>query len=354
MNLLDRYIARHVISGTLVWLLALVVLFSFIAFVDDLDSIGKGDYSLLRSLEYMALNTPRLAFNLFPLAALIGALMGLGTLASSSELAVIRSSGVSVNRICGAVIGGALVLMAVAVFLGEVVAPPAERLAESRRSVAISDELRTNARSGFWIRDGNSFINIRKVLPGNRMQDVRIYEFDAEQRLRVATHASRARYEDGKWLLEGIMQSHLSDDVVRGERLGAATWDSLFDPELVALVMVPPEALSVLGLTRYIKYLAENGLDTSRYQLAVWHKFVYPLATGVMIVLAVPMVLGRLKEAGLGQRIVVGVVVGITFHVLNQASGQLGLVYGLSAALSATAPTALFAVAAAWMLRRVT
>ena len=353
MNLVDRYIARHVISGTLVWLLALVILFSFISFVDDLDSIGKGDYSLLRSLEYMALSTPRRAFNLFPLAALIGALTGLGTLASSSELTVIRGAGVSVNRICGAVIGGALVLMAFAVFLGELVAPPAERLAESRRSVAIAEKLRTSARSGFWIRDGNSFINIRKVLPGNRMRDVQIYEFDTGQRLRVATRASRARYENGKWLLEGIVQSHLSDNLVRKERLNAASWDSLFDPELVTVVTVTPEALSIVGLMRYIEYLAKNGLNTSRYQLALWHKFVYPLATGVMIVLAIPMVLGRLKAAGLGQRIVVGVVLGIGFHVLNQASGQLGLVYGLSAAVSATVPTLLFAIAAAWMMRRV-
>jgi lipopolysaccharide export system permease protein len=353
VNLLDRYIARHVIGGTLVWLMALVVLFNFIAFVDDLDSIGKGDYSVGRALEYMLLTTPGRAFDLFPLAALIGALMGLGALASSSELAVIRSAGVSVNRICAAVMGGALVLMTLAILLGELVAPPAERIAQSRRSVAISDELRSEKESGFWIRDARSFINIRRVLPGNRLEDVLIYEFDAGRRLRVATRARRARFEDGGWVLENIVQSRLSDDGVTRAHIAAASWESLFDPELLTVVTVKPESLSIPGLNRYMDYLRENGLDTSRYELALWHKLVYPLATGVMIVLAVPMVLGRLKAAGLGQRIVVGVVVGIAFHVLNQASGHLGLVYGLSAAMSATLPTALFAAAAGWMLRRV-
>lgn len=353
LRILDRYVARHVVHGTLVWLVALVVLFNFIAFVDDLGNVGKGEYSLLRAVEYMALTTPRRAFELFPLAALIGALMGLGTLASGSELAVIRAAGVSVRRLCAAVLGGALVLMVVAVVLGELVAPSAERLAETRRSVAITEQLEAHTLSGFWIRDGNSFINIATALPGNRMEQVNIYEFDAERRLRVATRAERARYEDGRWLLEGIVQSHIEDHRVRRERIEAAIWESLFEPDLVSVVTVRPEALSVPGLRRYMDYLERNGLDTSRYRLALWHKIVYPLATGVMIVLAVPMVLGRLKAVGLGQRILAGVLIGISFHVLNQASAHLGLVYGLSPALSAVVPTALFAAAAAWMLRRV-
>ncbi len=353
MTRIDRYVARHVVHGTLVWLLAMVVLFSFISFVDDLDNVGRGSYTLARALEYMALTTPRRAFELFPLAALVGALMGLGSLASSSELAVIRSSGVSVRRICAAVMAGAAVVMVVAIVLGELVAPGAERMAQSGRSVAIAEEIELNTRYGFWIRDGDSFIHIRRVLPGNRMEQVSIYEFDAQRRLRIATRAARALHADGRWQLQDIVQSHIREDGVRRERIEAAAWQSLFEPDLVNVVSVKPESLSILGLTRYVAYLGNNGLDTSRFELALWHKFVYPLATGVMIVLAVPMVLGRLKSSGLGQRILVGVLVGIAFHVMNQASGHLGLVYGLSPALSATVPTLLFAGAAVWLLRQV-
>lgn len=353
MTRVDRYVARHVVHGSLVCLIALVVLFSFISFVDDLGNVGKGDYSLYLALEYVALTTPRRAFELFPLAALIGALMGLGTLASTSELTVIRSAGVSVRRLCLAVMAGASLLMVFAVVLGELVAPEAERIAQGMRSVAISDELEVNTRFGFWVRDGNSFINIRRVSAGNRMENVSIYEFDAERRLRVATHAARATHEQGQWTLEEIVQSHVRPEGVTRTELAVATWKSLFEPDLLNVVTVRPESLSVVGLRRYMAYLSKNNLDTGPFELALWHKFVYPLATGVMILLAVPMVLGGLKSAGLGQRIVVGVLVGIGFHVLNQASGHLGLVYGFSPAVGATAPTLLFAAAAAWMLGRV-
>jgi lipopolysaccharide export system permease protein len=353
MSLIDRYVARHVVHGTLVWLLALVVLFSFIAFVDDLDNLGKGDYSVTGALEYLVLTTPRRAFNLFPLAALIGALMGLGELTSSSEMDVIRSAGVSVRRICAAVIAGALLLMVLAVMLGELVAPGAERLAQSRRSVAIADEIDLNSRIGFWIRDGDSFINIRRILPGNRMEEVSIYEFDEQRRLRVGTHAARARYEGGEWLLEEIVQTHFEEGRVVRQDASAATWKSLFDPDIVNVVTVRPESLSVLGLRRYVDYLTRNGLDASRFELAMWHKFAYPLATVVMIVLAVPLVLGRLKSVGLGQRILVGVLVGIAFHVLNQAFGHMGLIYSFSPFVSATFPTLLFMGAAGWMMTRV-
>jgi lipopolysaccharide export system permease protein len=353
MSTIDRYVARHVVQGTLVWQLALVALFSFISFVDDLDNVGRGDYSIARALEYMALTTPRRAFELFPLAALIGALMGLGALASSSELAVIRSSGVSVRRLVAAVTAGAAVIMLFAVLLGELVAPGAERLAHGRRSLALSDEIKLDNHSGFWVRDGDSFINIRRALPGNRMEDVRIYEFDEERRLRVATRAARARYEDGQWLLEELVQTRVLEHGVERVVLDAAAWRPLFEPDLVNVVTVRPESLSVPGLRRYVRYLGSNGLDTSPFELAMWHKLTYPLATGVMILLAVPLVLGRLKSAGVGQRVLVGVLVGIAFHVLNQASGHLGLVYGLSPAASAIVPTALFAAAALWLTRRV-
>lgn len=353
MTRLDRYIARHVVQGTLVWLVALVALFSFIAFIDDIDKVGHGKYTTMMAIEYMVLTMPSLTFELFPLAALVGALMGLGTLASSSELTVIRSSGVSVRRICGAVMAGAMVLIVVAVCVGELIAPTAEQFAQARRSLALTDELKVNTNSGFWIRDGSSFINIRRVLENNEMREVNIYEFDAQKQLRVATRADRARHENGKWQLDGIVQSHLADDGVSVRRIPAAVWDSLFDPKLIEVVALAPESLSILGLRRYIDYLNRNGLDTTRYDFALWHKFIYPLATGVMILLAVPLVLGQLKSASLGARLVVGVIVGIAFHVISQAAGQLGLVYGLSAAFSATMPSLLFAIAAAWMLSRV-
>ena len=352
-RIIDIYIARQVLGGAMVALLALLVLFAFIAFVDDLDNVGKGNYSMRNAVEYMALTMPSLAFDLFPLAALIGALMGLGGLAASSELVVIRSAGVSVRRIVMAVLGASLVVVLLAMVVGEFVAPVAERHAERMREVAISNHIKLNTQSGFWVRDGNKFINIKNVELNHQMSNVFVYEFDREMRLRVATHATRARHEDGQWHLEDLSQTRLRDTHVENERIAEATWRVLFEPDLINVVSVNPQSLSIVGLRRYVAYLADNGLDASRFELALWHKFTYPIASAVMIFLAVPMVLGRLKAVGVGQRIVIGVVVGIVFHVLNQAASQMGFVYGLSPALSATLPIVLFLVAGVVMVKRV-
>lgn len=353
VNVLDGYIARQVVGATLVALVALVALFTFIDFIDDLDNVGKGDYDMATAVEYMILTMPRRTFTLFPLAALVGALMGLGALAGSSELIVMRSAGLSALRISASIMGGALILVLIAMFIGEVLAPVAERRAQSMRSVALSDALTTNTRQGFWVRDGNSFINIHRVLPGNRMRGVSIYEFDDDLRLRVATRAGRASYRGDHWLLENIVQSRIEQDRVVGQKVAKAQWKSLFEPGLVSVVSVQPDSLSILGLRRYIEYLGNNGLDTSRFRLALWHKFTFPASSVVMILLAIPLVLGRLKAAGLGQRILVGVIIGIGFNMLNQASGHVGLVYGLSPAVSATAPVLVFLIAALWLLKRV-
>ena len=353
MKILDRYIANHVIWGSLLALFVLVGLFSFIAFVDELDGVGRGDYTIPRAVEYILLTLPRRAFFLFPLAALVGTLVGLGILASNLELSVMRASGLSSMRIAMAVMKAGLLLAVIALLVGELLAPFAERLAQQRRSVAISDQLALNTNYGFWVRDGKSFINIRRVLPGNRMGEVYIYEFDADNRLRVATYAKSADFSAGEWFLHGIEQSEILPDRVVRRTVNKAVWKSLFQPDLVNVVAVKPESLSAFGLARYLTYLRENELSTARYELAFWNKVAYPMATLVMIFLALPLVLGRLRSVGVGQRIVVGALVGIAFHVINQVSGDLGLVYGLSPLISAFLPTLVFLGLGVLMMRRL-
>ena len=353
MKIFERYVAMHVIAATLLSLLVLLALFLFISVVDDLGRVGRGTYTVLRSLEYVASSAPRLAFSLFPVAALIGSLLGLGVLAANSELVVLRASGVSVAQIVGAVAKAGALLMIAALLIGEVVAPFAERVAERRRASAIAGYQEAGGAPGFWARDGNSFINVRGVNPGERLEQVFIYEFDESRRLRVATRAAEASYRDGGWHLAGVAQTRFDGDRVTGRRLERARWDSQFEPEMVNLVAVRPESLSVLGLLRYIRHLETNLQSAERFELALWTKLAYPIATGVMVLLAVPLVLGRLHRTGLGARMLVGAILGVSFHIANQAVGHLGLVYHLHPVLSALAPTAIFLVAALWMLRRL-
>ncbi len=353
MKIFERYIAAHVIVATLLSLLVLLALFLFIGVVDDLGRVGRGDYTVLRSLEYVALGAPRLAFSLFPVAAVIGSLLGLGILAANSELVVLRSSGISVADLTAAVLKAGALLMVVVLLVGELVAPWAERLAERRRANALAGGAQSASAPGFWARDGNSFINVRGVSPGDRMEQFFIYELDETGRLRVVTRASTASYRNGRWHLGDVAQTRFDDDRVSGRRLERARWESGFEPDMVNLVALRPESLSALGLLRYIRHLRSNLQSAQRFELALWTKLAYPLATGVMVLLAVPLVLGRLYRAGLGARMLVGAVLGVSFHIANQATGHLGLVYQMHPVLTALAPTALFLGSALWMLRRL-
>ena len=330
-----------------------LALFTFVSLVDELGDVGKGDYTVARAFEYMLLTLPQRGFLLFPFAALIGTLVGLGTLSSNSELTVMRASGLSAARISISVLTAGLMLAIVSMLVGEFVAPSSERLAHERRSVAISSRIDVNANYGFWVREGSSFVNIRRSLPGNQAEGVYIYEFDAENQLRMATYARKAHYEKNGWILEGIRQSEVFEYRVLSREIDRAAWDAKFKPNLVDVVAVKPESLSAIGLHRYIDYLRENGLSTERFELAFWTKMVYPVATVVMIFFALPMVLGMLRSAGVGQRILVGSIVGMVFHVVNQISGDIGLVYGLYPSLSAVMPTLIFLVIGIVMMRRL-
>ena len=351
MRILDAWIARYVVVGTLLALAVLLSLTAVVSFVEELDSVGRGRYGVGGAIEFVLLTLPGHAFVLFPLAAVIGALIGLGTLALSSELAVVRTSGVSVARIVGSVLKGGLALVVIAVLIGEVVAPRCERLAESRRAAAL-DEAQGRG-DGFWIRDGRRFVNAIRVRPDDGVGDMYIYEIDPEGALRTLTHALHARYRDGAWTLEAVRQSDVSTDGVVTRVAPKMEWETRFGPDFVKLASARLESLSTRALMRYIDYLRDNRLDSAAYELALWTKVVYPLAIGVMIVLAVPLVLGRLGGVGIGQRILAGCLIAVTFHVVDEVSGKIGIVYGLSPALSAFAPTLLFLAAGLWLLRRV-
>ncbi len=350
MRILDRYIARAVVASSLLVLAVLMAMFTFFTLVEELDDVGQGSYGLGGALLYVLLTLPAQAFELMPMAALIGSLLGLGALAGNGELTVVRASGVSIQRIAGAVMKGGAVLMVLAAVLGEGVAPPLDRLAQDRRNLAMAT---VEEEYGMWSRDGSAFINIRGFESPRRLRGVSIYEFDDERRLRMATRAESARYGEDAWLLEGVRQSELSGDGVVVRHLERARWASRLVPALLGVARVEPEQLSVWGLARYVRYLEDTGQESAPYRLSLWSKVMTPVATGVMILLALPFVFGPLRSVSVGSRMVVGVLVGIAFHIMNQTFMKMGLVYGFSPLVSATAPTLLFAALALVMMRRV-
>jgi lipopolysaccharide export system permease protein len=264
-----------------------------------------------------------------------------------------RASGVSLLRIIGSVMRVGLVLMLISVSIGEFVVPYTEQYAENRRSLALADQITLKSKYGFWARDGLSYINIRTVKPGGVLGDIYIFEFDAEHQLRVSTYAREAVYDNNKWTLRGIQQSKISPAGVTNTRSPSAEWGTLLDPGLIDVVVVDPDTLSAISLNRYINYLRNNGQETDSYELSFWLKIMTPISVAVMLLLAVPFVFGPLRSVSIGQRIMVGFMAGLVFHLLSKGFAQLGLVYKVSAFFSASLPLLLFFGIAMILIQRV-
>ncbi len=352
MKILDRYLARAVIGGTLLTLAVLLPLMALFILADEMDEVGENGYRFVDAALFVALSIPRYAYQIFPIATLIGALVGLGSLASRSELVAMRAAGVSIASVVFAAFKGGVLLAIVAVAVGEGLAPTAEQYALKWRSEAQSGQVTLKTDYGLWARDGSSYINIREILPGANLRGIYIYEFDQEHRLTRATHADDAKYVDGHWVLEGISRSGISDDHIDVSHRVQVAWESLLNPRLLKIVVVEPHVLSVWGLLRYVRYMTANAQDARPYEVAFWGKVVHPFLILAMIFVSIPILLGSARTRGLGPRIFFGVMVGILFYLVSRTFSYLALLYDMSPLLAAMLPPLLFLAGAFWVLRR--
>ncbi len=352
MKRLDRYIALNVLQSVAVVALVLLALFAFAAFAGELRDVGRGSYDAATAALYSLLMMPQRLYQLFPIIVLLGAIIGLGAMASHGELVAIRAAGLSIGRIVGSVMRLGVVLMVVMVAVGEFVAPAAETRAQSLKAEALDQKVSLRG-SGLWVRDGDRVIHVRNLLSPRLVGDVTIYRFDEHNRLRALTRAKTARFDGHRWHLESMVRSQIAPDGVTTERRSEAEWPRLLDPEVLDVVTIEPEMLSLPGLHRYIGYLEENGLDADPYQLALWRKIVSPLVTLVMILVAVPFVFGPLRSTGVGQRIFLGTLVGIGFYLIDQTLGQMGLVWGIPPLLAVLLSPLVFTAGAGLAIRRL-
>ena len=351
MHTLRRYIAREVIGATLMVLLAFLGLFAFFDFINELDSIGKDGYQLHHALIYVALILPGRVYELMPIAVLIGTLFALTTLARHSEITVMRASGLSTARLLGLLSFIGVLFVALTFVFGEYVAPPAEKAAQQWRLTATGSTVSNELRSGLWVRDGRRFINVHTLTPERTMIGVRIYEFDDALALRTISYAQRGEYKaDVGWQLSDIAQTVFEDDRTRIERLPTLSWASELTPEVLSVLMVTPERMSVTTLYTYLRHLADNNQQTDRYEIALWKKIVYPFAVLVMMALALPFGYSHDRMGGVSVKVFAGIMLGVAFHLLNGLFSNLGVINAWPPVIAALAPSALFLLAAAGML----
>ncbi|MDO6461395.1 LPS export ABC transporter permease LptG [Granulosicoccaceae sp. 1_MG-2023] len=351
-SILDRYIGRSIVITSLMVLLVLMALAAVFSFIGELDDVGRENYTLGTAALYILLRLPASAYEMFAPAVLLGALLGLGTMATHSELVVMRAAGISIGRIIRSVLQAGVLLMFVVAVLGEFVAPKTEQTAQDIRLNALSKKVSVGSKSGLWLRSGERFINVKTVMPDRTLIDLIVYRFDG-QRLQSVMAAGQAKPLDGgRWQLENITINEFDGQKSGVRREAQRIENDLVAPEALQNLSVDPEVLSARNLMQQAGYLKDNKLDSDRIQLALWSKLTNPLATLVMLMLAVPFVFGSQRSGGAGQKIFIGIMLGIGYIMLNRLFTHMGLVYGFPPVISAVAPLLVFFLIAVVGIRR--
>lgn len=346
MRTLTRYIGRDVLASTLLIFLALIGLFTFFDLINEMRDVGRGNYGLTSALLFVALHIPSRIYELFPVAALIGTLFAISQFVANSEYTVMRASGASIVQVGWAVVRVGIPL-AIATFLaGEYVAPPAERLAQNVRAAAMGNATGVVAQqfeSGFWFKQDYTFVNIRTVLADMTLVGVRIYEFDRDLRLTAVRSAESGKFAgEGRWRLEKVQVTELSRDSAKVSSAPEWMWQSVLQPSLLTVYQVAPERLALSTLYDNIQVLGTGAQKTSRFEIALWSKILYPVAVLVMMLLALPFAQFQRRQGGLGFRIFAGTMLGLAFWLIERLFSYLGVLNDWPPLFSAAFPLAAF------------
>lgn len=357
LSILFRYLAKEILWATLLLLFALLALFALFEIINEMGDLGKGDYRLPTALWYVFLSIPSKLVLMFPVAALMGTIFAVARLSSHSELTVMRASGLSLARLAGftALIGFAF--SAVTFLFGEYIAPVADELAKQTKLAATSKVVAKQFRSGFWMKDDLSFVNIQSITPETDLIDLRIYEFDRSYRLTALSIAKRATYDAAaaRWTLTNVERTAFDGYKARIEKLPTAVWKSAMTPDVVGVLRLNPNVMSLGSLSTYIEHLRENKSNSTQYELAFWGKILQPVAVIIMMLLAIPFAIQSQRAGSIGAKLVLGILVGLGFYFLNQVASHLTLTNDWSPAISASIPLLAFllaAIAMLWMKER--
>jgi lipopolysaccharide export system permease protein len=340
MNTLDRYLCRTVLLYSAMALGVLVTLGALFLFISQQSDIGVGNYNTGDAFVFTFLNVPQQIFELLPIGALIGALMGLGSLASGSELVVTRASGVSVWRIAWPVgVAGFIMALAMGV-IGEYVAPPMAQFATREKTTSKLADVSFAGQSSAWVKDGNLILRVSTGEVDQAYGGVSLFELDGANKLRSVKHAERISVADrGHWRLDNVATTRFGDNKVESEVVPEITMTSAVNPDFLGLAARDPGLLTLRGLWSYIDHQRRNKLGTAVYEIGFWSRIARLFAVIIVTLLALPFVFGPLRTTGAGTRTVIGVLLGVVFFLITRTVENGGQLFGLNPILVGWLPT---------------
>lgn len=350
MDKITRYVSRTVFTAIALTLLVFLALDFIFGLISQLEKVTE-NYTAFEAFKYMVFTMPRRLYDYIPYSCLIGCLAGLGLLASSSELTIIRAAGVSVKRIAWMALRPALVFILIAMTVGEFVAPYTEQMADNRRNFLRHNAMQ-KAPQNMWNREGNEFMYVNAVLPNGVVYGLTRYQFNDQHQLESASFTRQATYQDNVWQEEDISITYLEGDSIRNEVIPSRRWETNLTPNLFNILVLAPEDISLRNLHYYIDYLNKQNLTSSSYSLAFWQKTLQPLATAALVLVAISFIFGPLRSVTMGQRIFTGVVFGIVFLLMQNLLGPSSLVFGFPPLIAVMIPIVLCVSLGIYLLNR--
>ena len=350
--IINRYIQRNIFMGTATALLLLVGLALFFDFVGELDNLREGEYGLFQIIQHVLLNAPAKIVEFLPLSALLGSMLSLGSLASNSELIAMQASGITLRRMLSALIQAALVIALVGFLLADWVVPDSDAAARNLKNRTSEPARALESKRGLWIKDEKRIVHVLDLLPNGSAKGIEIYRLGDSGRLLSMIRARSAVPFEGGWELREVEQTTIGAEQSQARQYERLVYPGNLSHELLQVLQISPWQMSSRDLWAYLSFLDENRLDARAESLIFWQKVFSPLTTVIMCLMAFPFSLGSQRQSNAGKRLLIGILLGLTFVAINRVVTQLGTQMGIDAMLSALTPNLLFLTFAIFLIFR--
>ncbi len=354
-GVLGRYIVRTVLGYTIMVMIVLLALGALFMFIGQQEDIGVGNYTATQAMLFVLLNLPSYLFQLLPVAALIGALLGLGNLARGSELIVMRAAGVTTLRFCLWLGSAGLVLASLMYVVGEYVAPPLGSYARQLKVFSKFDEFNLTGNRATWVRDGDTIISVNQQSGSDSFGGIKVFQVDPSRRLVSVGRAESASIKsDNVWRLEKYLGTTFAADAQQATVIkdGEREVRTSLSADFLGLAVADPEMMGLRDLRQYISHLQRNGLQSSRFEAAYWSRLARFAAVLFVIILALPFCVGSMRNSGQGARTVIGVMIGAAFVLLSQTLESSGELFDLPPWIVGWLPTVLLGAVTGTLLWR--
>jgi len=357
MKILDRYIVKTMAFYTLGVLLVWLGVYAFFNFLNEVDNIGRANYTAIEAMIYVVLDLPSVVYAHSSVIILLGSLLAMGHLAATSQLVVARSTGISIMQITAVVVKAALAFIAIVILVGELIAPMATEYAEKSRAKALGHNIQAKSQQGFWVKDGADIIHVNKNYNGRSFGDVTLVKLKDPSTLKSVIHADNAVF-DGKNLKLGQTEEYqIQKNPENFYNFSLDHFDQYqtavsFDQEFINSLRKEPYELSTWYLVKQISFLSDNKLASDAFEVELYKRIVKPFTLVAMIVFSMLFIFGSLRDASLGKKIFLGLMLSLFFELFSRIGGVLSLRLDYNHFLIASVPTLVVLVFALILLNR--